>query len=74
MVGDYLDEPVLIIKTAWGGHDLGIKFRPPSSGQPAYEKTKVKEEDIGSSYRKMMETVKDVTENLGNPFPRARGP
>ena len=32
VVGDHLKEPVLIIKTSWGGHSLGQNFRPPSSG------------------------------------------
>lgn len=27
-----LDEPVLIIKTAWGGRSLNTEFRPPSAG------------------------------------------
>ena len=27
-----LDEPVLIIKTAWGGKSLAVDFRPPSAG------------------------------------------
>lgn len=28
----YLDQPILIIKTAWGGRDLVRQFRPPSAG------------------------------------------
>jgi len=28
-----LKEPVLLIKTAWGGRSLNIDFRPPSAGQ-----------------------------------------
>ena len=28
-----LDEPVLIIKTAWGGKSLYYDFRPPSAGR-----------------------------------------
>jgi hypothetical protein len=28
-----LDEPILIIKTAWGGRSLNTEFRPPSAGQ-----------------------------------------
>jgi hypothetical protein len=27
-----LDEPILIIKTAWGGRSLNTEFRPPSAG------------------------------------------
>lgn len=28
-----LKEPILIIKTAWGGRSLNTEFRPPSAGQ-----------------------------------------
>jgi len=30
-----LNEPILIIKTAWGGRSLNTEFRPPSAGQAA---------------------------------------
>jgi len=33
-VGDAFDEPVLLIKTAWGGRSLNRDFRPPSAGLP----------------------------------------
>jgi len=36
-MGDHYDEPVLLIKTAWGGHSLYQKFRPPSAGLPSEE-------------------------------------
>jgi alpha-galactosidase len=32
MMDAALDEPVLIIKTAWGGRSLNTEFRPPSAG------------------------------------------
>lgn len=38
VVGDKLNEPVLLIKTAWGGHSLVKNFRPPSAGLPSDEK------------------------------------
>jgi hypothetical protein len=33
-MGNHFDEPVLLIKAAWGGHSLYQKFRSPSSGLP----------------------------------------
>jgi hypothetical protein len=36
-VGDRYREPVLLIKTAWGGHSLRQQFRPPSAGLPDQE-------------------------------------
>jgi len=38
VMGDHFDEPVLLIKTAWGGHSLYKDFRPPSAGLPSDEK------------------------------------
>jgi len=38
IVGEALDEPVLIIKVSWGGQSLGRDFRPPSAGLPSDEK------------------------------------
>ena len=29
---DNYDGPILLIKTAWGGHSLHVEFRPPSAG------------------------------------------
>ena len=35
IMGDHYEEPVLLIKTAWGGKSIGRDFRPPSSGIPS---------------------------------------
>ena len=34
VMGNHFKEPVLLIKTAWGGHSLVQKFRSPSAGLP----------------------------------------
>ncbi len=36
VMGDAFDEPVLLIKCAWGGKSLAVDFRPPSAGRPPY--------------------------------------
>lgn len=36
VMGDALQEPVLLIKCAWGGKSLAVDFRPPSAGKPPY--------------------------------------
>lgn len=41
VVGNHFDEPVLLIKTAWGGHSLVKNFRPPAAGFPATDKLQV---------------------------------
>jgi alpha-galactosidase len=40
-IGDYFDEQVLLIKTAWGGRSLGLDFLPPSSKLPSDEELRV---------------------------------
>lgn len=37
-MGDHFEEPVLLIKAAWGGHSLVKLFRSPSAGMPSNEK------------------------------------
>ncbi|MEM9545031.1 MAG: sialate O-acetylesterase [Bacteroidota bacterium] len=55
---EYYEDPVLIIKTAWGGASLAVDFRPPSAGNAT-----------GELYDAMIKTVQDVTQNLGSEFP-----
>ncbi|MFT4973852.1 MAG: hypothetical protein ACI9JY_003063, partial [Saprospiraceae bacterium] len=55
---EYYDDPVLIIKTAWGGKNLAVDFRPPSAGG-----------ETGAFYNSMIQIVQDVTQNLGTEFP-----
>jgi hypothetical protein len=37
VMGNHFEEPVILIKAAWGGHSLYKNFRPPSAGYPAEE-------------------------------------
>ena len=55
---EYYDDPVLIIKTAWGGKSLATDFRPPSAGG-----------ETGEYYDLMMQTIHEVTHNIGTEFP-----
>lgn len=58
VLGDRLDEPVLLIKTAWGGKSLYRDFRPPSSGG-----------EVGPCYTKMVSDVREALANLETDFP-----
>jgi len=58
VMGDYLDNQVLLIKTAWGGKSLGKDFRPPSSGG-----------QVGPYYTEMLKHVKDVLADIKKFFP-----
>ena len=67
VLGDFYQEPVLLIKTAWGGHSLHGHFRSPSSGKPAYDTGNwPKPEDIGQSYRQMVKEVRAALADLGD--------
>ncbi len=62
VVGNRLENPVLLIKTAWGGKSLYKDFRPPSSGG-----------ETGPYYRKMLEEVRTALANLPAEFPACAG-
>jgi hypothetical protein len=53
VVGDHFDEPVLLIKTAWGGKSLHVDFRPPSAGG-----------ETGAFYRQMIAEVREALDAL----------
>ena len=36
VMGDAFDEPVLLVKCAWGGKSMAIDFRSPGAGKPPY--------------------------------------
>ncbi len=71
-----LDQPVLLIKTAWGGKSLHTDFRPPSAGPYVFNDTQLtnivkrgkdvaearatKVAETGAYYRLMIEHVKKI--------------
>ena len=55
IIGEHIEEPVLLIKTAWGGKSLYKDFRPPASGG-----------SVGPYYKKMLEEVRAALAALGN--------
>lgn len=87
VVGNHYDEPVLLIKTAWGGRSLYRDFRPPSSGLPADEllqkmleneqkrnpKTTLEElkAKFGASYREMLAEVEKTLSDIERYVPGA---
>lgn len=58
VLGDFYENPVLIIKIAWGGKSLYNDFRPPSSGGT-----------VGPYYTMMIERVNEVLNNIGQHIP-----
>jgi len=74
-----LNEPILIIKTAWGGKSLNTDFRPPSAGpyqwneqtagQISVENKEKKKAATGRFYREMIEDVLKVLADPGKVCP-----
>jgi alpha-galactosidase len=80
-----LGEPILIIKTAWGGKSLNTDFRPPSAGPYEFNETQLatfkkqgkdleavkaeKVEATGHYYRLMNEHVKKVLADIKRVYP-----
>ncbi len=71
-IGPGEKNPVLLIKTCWGGRDLCYDFRPPSAGKPAYEISK-RDGEMGSSYRQMVKEVHECLDHLDVDFPQFKG-
>lgn len=61
-LGDFFKEPVLLIKTAWGGKSLYRDFRPPSAGG-----------QTGRYYQLMIQQVREALEKMETDFPSTRG-
>lgn len=79
IVGDAIQDPVVLIKTAWGGKDLHFDFRPPSAGKLPYaiDPDAFAERGgpaaVGDCYRKMVADVRDCLKNMGSYFPSLAG-
>ena len=82
---EHVREPILIIKTAWGGKSLARDFRPPGAGvHPAHVKAlealrmenkdtsgleKEYAERHGKYYRMMIDHAKSVLADIGKVYP-----
>jgi hypothetical protein len=54
--------PIMVLKTAYGGRDLAIDFRPPSSGKGNFPG--VKPSKYGWEYRQMISDIQDSLDNV----------
>ncbi|PHS12730.1 MAG: sialate O-acetylesterase [Blastopirellula sp.] len=62
VIGDQFKEPVLLIKTAWGGKSLYQDFRPPSAGG-----------EVGPYYTQMIKEADEALAAMGEDFPSLKG-
>ena len=58
IINEESESRVLIVKTAWGGKNLAVDFRPPSSGG-----------ETGFYYNQMLSDVEEAIENIEFDFP-----
>ncbi len=76
VVGNALDEPVLLIKAAWGGRSLAVDFRPPSAGAGKFtqrdketkELVPLPAEKYGTAYRDLVKEVKDTLATIDGEY------
>ncbi len=80
IVGNAFEQPVLLIKCAWGGKSLAIDFRPPSSAKPPYPLNKKTQDDIdknpeilGKYYRETLSLTKSALKNIKQLVPDSDG-
>ena len=82
---EFLKEPILIIKTSWGGKSLCYDFRPPGAGVHPAHIARMKElkeeggdtaagekayaERAGNCYREMMAHAKSVLSDIKRVYP-----
>ncbi len=87
-VGNAIDEPVLLIKIAWGGKSLAVDFRPPSA-PPSDKEISVKleraqknnpdatideiKDQYGHFYREMIRLAKQELAQFDERFPDLKG-
>ncbi|HCW45592.1 MAG TPA: sialate O-acetylesterase [Planctomycetes bacterium] len=61
-LGHASKDPVLLIKTCWGGKSLHVDFRPPSAGGTT-----------GPFYKKMIEEYREAIGSVEKDFPSLKG-
>lgn len=66
-VGEYLTEPVLILKFGPGGTSLAGPWRPPGAGLP--RNGKVRGKGVGDQFDNLVSSVRQRIKNLKSEFP-----
>ncbi|MCX7008507.1 MAG: sialate O-acetylesterase [Kiritimatiellaeota bacterium] len=80
ILGDHFDEPVLLIKCAWGGKSLAVDFRPLGAGKPPYSLGAKQDAAIaqdpnilGKYYRETLALTKATLANVKTLVPNSDG-
>ncbi|MBK8096996.1 MAG: sialate O-acetylesterase [Planctomycetes bacterium] len=76
-LGEHFAEPVLLIKTAWGGHSLAKDFRPPSAGLPDAKaladelgkaQERVRQRNAKDQRNEPLPTIEDLRDGYGRSY------
>jgi len=80
VIGDAYEEPVLLIKCAWGGKSLAVDFRPPSAGKLPYSQGEKQDAAlaadptiIGKYYRETLTLTKEALGKVKELVPGSDG-
>jgi len=77
VMGDHFEEPVVLIKTAWGGHSLYKHFLSPSAEYPAAEvlqkeldhaRANVKKNNEKNQKNDPLPTMEDIKKEYGSSY------
>lgn len=80
VIGESFDEPILLIKCAWGGKSLAVDFRPPGSGKIPYSLGESQDAEIaadplivGRYYREILAITKATLTRIEKLVPESNG-
>lgn len=77
VVGDAIDEPVLLVKACWGGQSLDVDFRPPSAGWDREfdlaNRDQWKPGTQGWAYKQIFNNLHTALDDLGSNIPELKG-
>lgn len=77
LMGNHFNEPVILVKTAWGGHSLYKLFRSPSAGFPADEvlqkelaqaRERVTKNNEKNKKKDPLPTMEDIKKDYGSSY------
>lgn len=78
VLGDAIDEPVVLLKACWGGQSLAVDFRPPSAGNwdrkfNRDDGKKYKPATVGWAYKQIFNEIHIALDDMDKTFPQFAG-
>jgi len=78
VVGDAMNDDVVLLKIAWGGQSLAVDFRPPSAGKwdrkfNRDDGKSYKPATVGWAYKQIFNEMHMALDDIGKTFPELAG-